>query len=336
MNCFEHVRNIFSLEHLPANIRASQFMGRWPFIRRYQRFPVGLGFLPSAGKFSYWRNGQQHPVRFNGRNLQFHAIYEHHYRNGYELETALLIAMLCRGSASLFDIGSNWGYFSLLAATLPEFSGAIYAFEPNPRTFADLNSTIEQAGVAERVKACHMGVGRTACELTVAEADPFNSGLSRLTADGGSGEKIPVKPVDALEFPAPGLIKIDAEGMELDILAGAARTLAEAKPFIVLENFLELEAPAKTYATIDFLAQKDYRVFVPTLEFSIEGRAVLATYGSNYTPLVERGGQPRLGLVEISSSHRFLLAGQLNLLGVHTSRTEELWKLGILNFGKMA
>ena len=184
MNCFEHVRNIFALEQLPANVRVSRFMGRWPFIRRYQRFPVGLGLLPAEGKFSYQRNGQRHAVKFNGRNLQFHALYETHYRNGYELETALLIATLCRDKAAFFDIGSNWGYFSLLAASLPEFAGEIFAFEPNPRTFADLTSVIQQTGVANRVQACHMGVGRTACELTVAEADPFNSGLSRLTAEG--------------------------------------------------------------------------------------------------------------------------------------------------------
>lgn len=335
MNYFEHVRNVFSLEHLPANVRVSRFMARWPFIRRYQRFPVGLGFLPTGGKFSYQRNGQKHGIQFNGRNLQFHALYEEHYRNGYELETALLISTLCRGSSSFFDIGSNWGYFSLLVASLPDFSGKIFAFEPNPRTFADLTSVIKQTEVSSRVQACHMGVGRTACELSVAEADPFNSGLSRLTADGGSGEKIPVKPVDALDFPAPGMIKIDAEGMELDILAGAVNTLAQAKPFVILENFLDFEAPGKTYATIDLLEQNSYRTFVPALEFLIDGHPVLATYGSNFTPLVERGGTPRLGLVEISGGHRFLLPGQLNLLGVHASRVEELWKLGISDFGKI-
>ena len=70
MNCFEHVRNIFALEQLPANVRVSRFMGRWPFIRRYQRFPVGLGLLPAEGKFSYQRNGQKHGVQFNGDNFQ--------------------------------------------------------------------------------------------------------------------------------------------------------------------------------------------------------------------------------------------------------------------------
>jgi len=334
MNHFDHIQKTFALEHLPANIRASQFMGRWPFLRRYQRLPVGLGWLPAEGRFSYQRAGQRRTIKFNGRNLQFHALYERHYRYGYELETALLLAALCRGPAAFFDIGSNWGYFSLLAAALPEYAGAIYAFEPNPGTFADLTHTIAQAVVASRVTACHLGVGRSECELTVTEADRFNTGLSRLTAAGG-GCKIPVKPIDALAFGQPGFIKIDAEGMELDILAGATRTLAEARPFVVLENFLDLPEPGKTCAPLQFLAQQNYRVFVPVLEFSLKGSPALMTYGRDYTPLVEQGGSPRLGAVELATQRRFLLGDQLNLLAVHASRVGELWQSGLTDFGKM-
>ena len=334
MNHFEHIQKTFVLEHLPANIRASQFMGRWPFIRRWQRLPVGLGFLPAEGRFTYQRAGQNHNVKFNGRNLQYHALYEPRYRYGYELETALLIATLCRDKKAFFDIGANWGYFSLLAAALPDFSGSIYAFEPNPRTFADLTSTLKQAAVVDRVTACQLGVGRTACDMTVAEADHFNTGLSRLTASGG-GHKIPVKPVDLLEFEPPGFMKIDAEGMELEVLMGARRTLANAKPFVVIENFLDFQAPRKTYAAMDFLREGGYRIFVPVLEFSLKGSPVLVTYGQDYTSIVKGAGQPKLGVVEISIQRRFLLGEQLNLLAVHASRIEELWKLGISDMGKM-
>ena len=134
MDHFKHIQNTFRLEHLPANVRAGRFLGRWPFLRRYQRWPIGLSFLPAEGRFSYQRNGKTQAVKFNGRNLQFHALYENYYRHGYELETALLISTLCHGDRPFFDIGSNWGYFCLLAASLPEFSGPIHAFEPNPRT----------------------------------------------------------------------------------------------------------------------------------------------------------------------------------------------------------
>jgi FkbM family methyltransferase len=333
MNPFDHIQKTFALEHLPANIRASNFMARWPGVRRYQRWPVGWKFLPAEGSFFYEREGRRHPVKFNGRNLQFHALYESRYRCGYELETAMLLVALCRGQAAFLDIGSNWGYFSLLAASLPEFRGGIFAVEPNPRTFADLQATIEQSGLSARITACHFGMGRTACEMTVAEADEFDTGLSRLSSDG-TGGKIPVKPVDALEFGPPVFIKIDAEGMELEILAGAKRTLAEAKPFVVLENLLEFKEPAKPLESIDFLEKNDYRVFIPVLQFSGSGTKLLATYGRDFAGLVDRHGPPQLAVVELAGRLRFLFGDYLNLLGVHASRVDELWQAGIINLGK--
>jgi FkbM family methyltransferase len=331
---FEHLQKTFTLEHLPANVRASRFMGRWPFLRRYKGFPIGLNFFPSEGRFTYQRQGQQHQVKFNGRNLQFHALYENYNRRGYELETSLLIAQLCRGQSSFFDIGSNWGYFSLLAASLPGFKGPIYAFEPNPGTFADLTQTLQQAGLQDRIEACNLGVGRTACELVIDEPDRFNTGLSRLTTSG-TGQRIPVKPLDDLKFPTPGVIKIDAEGMELEVLAGASKTLTEGKPFIIFENFLNFTSPKSTYETMSFLAQKDYRLFVPALEFSVAGTSVLATYGRDYCSLVQQGGPPRLGVVETSGKLRFMLGDHLNLLAVPASRLEEFWSLGISDWGKI-
>lgn len=332
MNNFEHIQKTFALSHLPMNIRASKFMARLPFIRRYQRLPVGLKFLPAGGSFVYERGQRCHTVKFNGRNLQFHALYDDHFRYGYELETSLLVSALCRGAAAFLDIGSNWGYYSLLAASLPEFSGSIYAVEPNPRTYADLTSTIAQAAVANRVTPCHFGLGSTVCEMVVAEADRFNTGLSRLAPKGG-GQKIPVKTVDSLDFGPFGFVKIDAEGMELDILTGASNTLAKARPFVVLENFVDFEEPAKTYATIEFLREINYRVFLPVLEFSVGSHKFLATYGRDYTPIVEHSGPPQLGVIEVNPRLRFLLGDHLNLLGVHEARIEDLWKAGILNIG---
>jgi FkbM family methyltransferase len=334
MNHFEHIQNTFTLDHRPANVRAGRLFARLPFLHRYQRWPIGLGLIPAEGRFTYRRAGRTQVVTFNGRNLQFHALYERSYRYGYELETALLISALCRDQRPFLDIGANWGYFSLLAASLPDFSGPIYAFEPNPRTFADLTATIKQAAVADRVTACQIGVGSKACEMTVTEVSRFETGVSRLTA-GGAGAKIPVKPVDALELGPPGFMKIDAEGMELDILQGAVGTLAQARPFVVLENFLDYAAPEKTYGMMDFLSQNDYRIFLPVLEFAQNNTSVLLTYDQDYAASIERAGPPRLGVVEVFTPRRFLLGLHVNLLGVPAANVDELWKAGILDFGKM-
>jgi FkbM family methyltransferase len=334
MTALNQVRQTFAMEKLPANIRASQRWARRPFFRRFTRLPIGLKWFSAAGRFSYRRQGKSAPVVFNGRNLQFHALYDAAFQHGYELETACLLATLCRGGAAFYDVGSNWGYFSLLAAALPEFTGPIFAFEPNPGTFADLTDIIAQAGVADRVRACHLGVGREECEMVVAETDAFNTGFSRLTRQGG-GRRVAVKPVDRLGFAAPGVIKIDAEGMELDVLAGAVQTLAAARPFVILENMLDVDFPGRTYAAMDFLQANAYRVFIPVLVFKIDGCAVCVSYGQDYPALVAHDPDPQVGAVEISGARRFLLNGQLNLLGVHQERVGDLWRAGVADMGKM-
>ncbi|NQW12560.1 MAG: FkbM family methyltransferase [Alphaproteobacteria bacterium] len=58
------------------------------------------------------------------------------------------------GDRVFYDIGSNWGYFSLYAATLPNYSGPIHAFEPIEETFCDLNNWVGQTGQVKRI-SCH-------------------------------------------------------------------------------------------------------------------------------------------------------------------------------------
>ena len=119
MTVLDQVRQTFTLERLPANIRISKLLGSLPILRRCSALPTRIRLIPAEGSFYYRTKQDSKKVLFNGRNLQFHALYDVQYKYGYELETACLLATLCKGNRPLFDIGANWGYFSLLAAALP-------------------------------------------------------------------------------------------------------------------------------------------------------------------------------------------------------------------------
>jgi FkbM family methyltransferase len=322
------IQETFRAAAPPDNVRAAAKLGRKFFLRRFTHVALGSKLYSSAGTFEYRANGKTTTVNYDGRNLQFRALYDEAYRHGYEIETGLLMKKLCRGNGAFWDVGANWGYFSLLAAAFPDFSGPIAAFEPNPKTFSDLTSVVQQTGMAARITLLNQGVGATACEMTVAESDQFNSGLSRLEQNG-AGKKIPVVTLDSVTAGKPNFIKVDAEGMELDILRGAEKTLRTAKPFVVFENFLESGDPAKTFAPIEFLRAQNYRIFIPALRFRVAGRAVAVSYGHDYNGLFAADPAPELCLHEPKDDERFLLAWQLNLLGVHTDRVAELWPAGI-------
>ena len=267
------IQETFSAAATPANVRAAHRLGGKFFLRRFTNVALGSGVYSTEGTFVYrGGGGPARTIKYDARNWQFRALYDAAYRHGYEIETGLLMRKLCRGSGAFWDVGANWGYFSLLAAAFPEFRGDILAFEPNPNTFHDLTSAVTQAGMAGRIRLNNQGVGAEPCEMVVAESDRFNSGLSQLKKNG-DGKKIPVVTLDSLGADQPRFIKIDAEGMELEILRGAAQTLQTAKPFIVIENFIESDI-AKTCAPVEFLRAAGYRIFIPALRFQVAGRAV--------------------------------------------------------------
>lgn len=340
------VRRVFSFTTTPANVRVARRMAGngtsaasinsrgWR--RRMARWALGSPLLPHTGLFIYTRDGQSTPIRFNGRNLEFNAIYEPLYRHGYELETALLLTRLCRGDSAFFDVGSNWGYFSLLMAAQAEFSGPIFAFEPNPRAFADLQDTIQQADLNERIHACPVGLGSRRSQRPIYEVDPFNTGAARL----GSGAAIDGEPsaqverLDDLPLPDPAFIKIDAQGMEADILAGARTLLTTARPMVIFESFLSYATPTQTCGPIDLLQSMDYRIFAPALIFTDGGHDVLTTYGHDTASLLLSDAAPRLGLFETDARNRYMLGTQLNLLAVPSELTDEVWSAGILDLSR--
>jgi len=318
------ISRVFSQLQLPANLRWNRRFRQNRLLHRlaalHERFCTWVTlsrWFKGVGTFKYTRNGITRTVSFNGRNAQFHALYDPQYRYGYEVETAWLLTRLCRGEKNFYDVGANWGYFSLLLAASPDFAGHCYAFEPNPSSFADLDSVIVQAGVQDKVHARQIGLGATRASLHITQANRFLSGLARLSSEG-QGPLIPVEPLDELDLPPPNVIKIDAEGMELAIFQGASRLLKMVRPVLVFENFLNPQNPESTLAPIELLLACGYQVFNPTLAIVRHGRTFLASYGTPLGDLLANSKPPVICLVPITPANRFLMHWQLNLVACHS------------------
>src|SRR5215468_2239346 len=85
---------------------------------------------------------------------------------------------------------------------------------------------------------------------------PGNFGAVSL-ARSSQGETVPLVTIDSLALPSCHLIKIDVEGMEIDVLEGAKNTLQQFRPLLYVEN----DQPEKSPPLIAHLLAQDYRLY---------------------------------------------------------------------------
>lgn len=114
---------------------------------------------------------------------------------------------------------------------LPKFSGRVRAFEPDKANFARLEEWRRElpAGLRQRIDGVCAGVGASRTKVA------FNEGGSTGSAVGSGPAEIDIVPLDeALADLPPTLIKVDTEGYEPEVLAGARRTISDLAPTLAL------------------------------------------------------------------------------------------------------
>jgi FkbM family methyltransferase len=141
-----------------------------------------------------------------------------------------------------FDIGANYGYFTLLLAPHAE---AVHAFEPVTATHTRLLATLAENAVPNAtVHPLALSDHEGDAEIRLFTSSGNNSLFDvDVGADvrGAGTETVRLDTLDRqvyeLGLPAPGLIKIDVEGAELHVLRGGSRVLREHRPPIAMEFY---------------------------------------------------------------------------------------------------
>ena len=225
-----------------------------------------FGREPSYGRFAYGHGERTDSIRFDARNRQYSSIYFDAFLPIYEPDVTATILQFAPLDGVFYDVGSNWGYFSLFLAARPGFSGQIHAFEPWPSTYQDLASMVKQAGLEDVITAHQKAVG--AQPGTVMMQCGRHSGLARIVESGDDGvEAVEQVTLDSLAIAAPAFMKLDVEGAEAAILSGGQRLLAESRPMLVFEH-TPGGAGDTAAAAISLLRQQEYDLYQPrpTLE----------------------------------------------------------------------
>lgn len=195
----------------------------------------------------------------------------------YERCTTLLVAGALRPGDIAFDIGAHVGYYTALFRLAVGAAGTVYAFEPMPATWRRLwrnmlfnrfnNVTPLPLALADRS-------GTATFHL-----HPGNEGESSLVrAEGGESCVVRLATLDELFVGAllqrPRVMKLDAEGVEMQILRGGQAFFEHHAPDLVI---CEINAPvlalggSSEMEIREFFARRDYRCAVINLSVADSG-----------------------------------------------------------------
>jgi FkbM family methyltransferase len=162
----------------------------------------------------------------------------------------------------VFDVGANVGIFAVRQALRGAY---VYAFEPNPDCYRRLQKSLRANNVESRVTALNYALDSTAgpAELFITHGITLSGSVRPLwpSAGAGTGLKIERETLDraakALQVTRIDLLKLDVEGLELDVLQGACETLPFVDRLIVEYHSLDLRERLVT-----FLASHDLTVML--------------------------------------------------------------------------
>ena len=186
------------------------------------------------------------------------------------VSSSVFVAHISAGSLVL-DVGANIGEYAVLAARTTGELGQVIAYEPNPEARTRLASNVRLNRLSNvEISSDALGVQDGEAVLRV----PGNvSGLGTLREGAsGSEHKVRVRRLDSLlrerDISRLGTMKVDVEGLELQVFQGAQRTIAAARPWILYECASELfehRGGRLVTPAMQFLEDEGYDNFVVTM-----------------------------------------------------------------------
>jgi len=215
-------------------------------------------------------------IRFNGLRLRVPGRFYRYFTAGYEQDNFLFLKEKIKPGNTCLDIGAHIGIYAVYMA---KYGAHVFSFEPTPSSFVLLKKMVDINGCAGKVilskQAVAASTGKTSFYLNrsllsandttrIAEAN------SLVYVDFGktiSKEKIEVDTVSIDDFAEANqlvidFIKIDAEGAELDVLKGAAKTMKKDRPAgIVSVHVFAFPHKEQTLTAIWQLLQ-DYQLLI--------------------------------------------------------------------------
>lgn len=193
----------------------------------------------------------------------------------WEPHIAEIMSANIRSGCIVIDIGANIGASTIpLAKKFPD--SIFYVIEPHPEVFTDLKENIS-INRLKNIRLFNVAVSNVSERIDFyaqkSISGEINMGLSssKLNKDIGEHEKIVVKSIrldDLLENKdqTVGIIKIDTQGSEIEVLKSAYNLISKDRPIIIFEFETEYfsdeeERLKNTEFILDFFSELGYKIY---------------------------------------------------------------------------
>ena len=156
------------------------------------------------------------------------------------LAERFLLRRLLRPGMRVVDVGANIGYYLLFLTRAVGSEGALCCLEPEPENLAELERNLRHNRIGN-ARILPFAAGGEDSEVSL------HPGINGKVADDGSGSlTVPLRRLDSVLDGPVELIKIDVEGYEGHVLAGAERLLSGYRPTLFVEVHPAFLAPPTT------------------------------------------------------------------------------------------
>jgi FkbM family methyltransferase len=158
----------------------------------------------------------------------------------HEPRVARLIAREVRPGSIALDVGHMIGYFSLLMAKRTGRGGEVHAFDPDPRAHERLAENVSRNSMPW-ITANLLALGARAGTARFGIHERIGWSSTKEVKEFSDWTSVPMQTLDEyvaehdLDPARISVIKVDAEGGELEVLQGARNTLAAGAPHVVVE-----------------------------------------------------------------------------------------------------
>ncbi len=216
-----------------------------------QRLALGVYRQPLFGRVLRTRPG----------SAAFVAAYDL-YKDLHEAPGNKALAKWVKPGTWVIDVGANIGFFTARFSRWVSAGERVIAIEPDAENLALLKGRLASHGITN--VDIHQAVAIERSGTAHLQRNPEHPGDHRIGAVGDAVAAVTIDElVERAGLPNVSLIKIDTQGSEVRVLAGAAKTLDRCRPtlYVEVDDDALRENGASAAELLKGLVSRDYRFF---------------------------------------------------------------------------